>query len=119
MGTATLTDSTSLEFERQLAALAYLHRLDPDMNVLAVRVLLTISAQPGLTVGEIAEKLEAFSSTVSRVVARLGKRGGQGNNAGLHLIEMEEKAEDARQKMITLTPKGRKVMDRIQELLAA
>src|SRR5919199_6962687 len=63
-------------------------------------VLREIAAAPGLSVGELATRAFARQSTVSEVVTRLVERGLVARRAG---------AADARQTVLTLTARGRRV----------
>src|SRR5919197_1730081 len=63
-------------------------------------VLREIAAAPGLSIGELATRTLARQSTVSEVVTRLVERGLVARRAG---------ATDARQTVLTLTARGRRV----------
>jgi DNA-binding MarR family transcriptional regulator len=77
-------------------------------------VLRQIADAPGASVRELAARTFTGQSTVSEVVSRLVERG---------LVERGTSDKDARQTMLTLTPKGRRLMVRsditAQERLAA
>jgi DNA-binding MarR family transcriptional regulator len=60
-------------------------------------VLRQVAAQPGLTIGELAERTFSSQSTVSGVVARLVAKGLVARRAG---------PTDARQTVLTLTRRG-------------
>lgn len=110
--------STSSPLARALDALAYLQELDRDMPVLAARCLMTVAeAGPeGVSIRDLMTKLDVVNSTVSKMVARLGKHGS-GSVPGLNLLSAEESAEDRRVKIVTLTPKGERAAEKLRDLL--
>jgi DNA-binding MarR family transcriptional regulator len=65
-------------------------------------VLRQIAAQPGLTIGELADRTFSRQSTVSGVVARLVAKGLVARHAG---------PTDARQTVLTLTRKGERAIE--------
>jgi DNA-binding MarR family transcriptional regulator len=66
-------------------------------------VLRQIAAAPSLSLGELAERTLTGQSTVSEVVARLVERG---------LVARVASSADARRAELTLTPSGRRAIDR-------
>lgn len=64
-------------------------------------VMRQLAAMPGCSVGELARRTLAGQSTISGVVARLVQRG---------FIARVTSTEDARQAVLTLTPKGRRAI---------
>jgi DNA-binding MarR family transcriptional regulator len=81
-------------------------------------VLRQVAAAPGLSLRELGARTLARQSAVSEVVGRLVERG---------LVERGRSAVDARQAVLTLTPRGRRALagvqptaqERLAEALAA
>jgi DNA-binding MarR family transcriptional regulator len=65
-------------------------------------VLRQIAASPGLSVGDVVARTLSRQSTVSEVVGRLVER---------RLVERRPGARDARQTALTLTARGRRLME--------
>lgn len=107
---------TSSELGRLSDALESLREIDADFTVLQAHMLVLIADQPGIGVGEAAEKLGVPTSTASRIASLLGKFGSRGRE-GLMLVTIEEKAEDRRVKLLTLTNKGERVVEKLRKVL--
>lgn len=108
---------TSSELGRLSDALELLRGIDPDLTILQAHILVLIADQPGMSVGELAEALETSSATVSRIASILGKFGSRGRE-GLMLVAIEEKPEDRRVKLLSLTPKGERVVEKLRSILS-
>jgi DNA-binding MarR family transcriptional regulator len=81
----------------EVAGLDYRPRFTPVMRVLAER--------ESLTVGQVAEKARITQPAATQTVALMKKQG---------LITVEAGADDARQRVIRLSPKGRKYLPQLQ-----
>lgn len=63
-----------------------------------------LSKQDAVSISEIASQLEVSHSAASQMVSSLQEKG---------IIKAETTAEDARKKLITFTPKGKKILAQV------
>lgn len=96
------------------AALQRLRDRHGDMTILQSQAFLLVAANPGISQIEIARVLGMSDGTASRtfgILADIGRRD-RGLD-GLDLIKMIINPDDRRLRALTLTPKGRRLMDDI------
>jgi DNA-binding MarR family transcriptional regulator len=93
-------------------ALAHLRRCHSDMTVQQAMILLHIAENPGVTQRALYEALDANDSVAARTLAVLSNIGMRGVR-GLNLVELTINPEDRRERLLTLTPGGRRVIDEI------
>lgn len=103
--------------EEQLDAVRNLLRsLQPDLNLPLSLVLLSVALEPGLSVNELAERLNMPQQTASRHVAILLGRyevPGNDNFSRQPLLELEVSTQDTRRRAVFLTLQGTKRVSRI------
>ncbi len=88
-------------------AIASLHGLSLDHLV----SLLTIAAEPGLSVNELAEKTNTPQASASRYVAVLaGRYQNDATEPPVALITQEIRADDPRRRALFLTPDGHRAI---------
>ncbi len=83
--------------ERALAAAAETARLAADLSRSEMQALLAIRYQPGLSVGQLRERIAATVPTLARILGSLDERG---------LIERPRAGQDRRQRQLALSPSG-------------
>lgn len=104
---------TSNPFEPHASRIAHVCRrlrdLHEDMTVLQAEVLFTVAADPRITQATLSERLGVSNSHASRVAAWLGEFGGR-NVEPLNLVVVGLNPKDRRERLMDLSPKGRRVM---------
>ena len=93
-----------------MKALTRLREQHENMTVLQAMCLLFIAENPGATAHQIFEALGTSDSVVSRNLALLCDVGVR-NSSPLGLVEMKINPADRREKLLTLTSAGRKLMN--------
>lgn len=86
--------------------------LDPDMPIPQAIALLLIGEHEGLSLKELADKVGCGMASASRYVASFGKPVRPGAK-GMGLVVAVEDPLERRKKIITLTGKGRVVVNRL------
>jgi DNA-binding MarR family transcriptional regulator len=97
---------------RQLRTLARLRELHQDMTLLQASFLFYVAANPGVTQRRAYEALDTTDSNAARTLAILSEFGGR-NVEPLNLIAMKTNPNDRREKLLELSPKGKRLMDDI------
>ena len=95
-----------------------LREINPDMSILAAVTLLRAAVEPGITVSKLTQEVDCAQSTTSRNVALLSKWAAY-QREGANLLEAEEDPRDRRQRLVNLTPKWTKLVERIIKTLDA
>jgi DNA-binding MarR family transcriptional regulator len=90
--------------------------IDEEMPIQQLATLLTVAMNPGITIGEVASKLDYTHAAASRHAAVLSKIGA-GTKEGRNLIAYEEHPSDRRQKILTLTAKGKRVVELLDKTI--
>jgi DNA-binding MarR family transcriptional regulator len=86
----------------------------PDMTMTQFRIFAYIAENPGITQRELIEHLGVTDTTGSRTVQLLGSDGTRGK-PGLRLVDVRPDPSDRRQRLLSLTDKGRRLMGDIEE----
>jgi DNA-binding MarR family transcriptional regulator len=97
---------------RMTRAMRRLRDLHPDMTLLQAMFFLSVAANPGASQRDIYALLDTNDSNAARTIAILSDIGGR-RSAPLDLIKVSIDPLDRRQRMLDLTPKGRRLMDDI------
>ena len=92
-----------------------LQKIDPEFPLQYAICLVEISCHRGLSMTELSEQTGMPMSTISRIVGALSKKRQKGQAFGL--VKVTICPEERRRKAITLTSKGKAVMDSIYDLL--
>jgi DNA-binding MarR family transcriptional regulator len=92
-----------------------LRDLNPEMPAQSALTLLLVAQSPGIAIGELQQRLNVASSTMSRNISIMSEHRGKGE-AGLGLIETREDVMDRRIKRVWLTARGENVLNRISTL---
>ncbi|MFD2261621.1 MarR family winged helix-turn-helix transcriptional regulator [Lacibacterium aquatile] len=92
-------------------------KLDPDLPIQYALSFLTLASNEGLSLGELASRLDIAQSSASRNVAALSAWHSFGK-PGLDLVEAKEDPRERRRKLVTLTPKGHELIERLRDILS-
>lgn len=90
--------------------------LDPDLPIQYALSFLTIARNEGMSIRDLSERLGIAQSSASRNVAALSKWHSFGK-AGHDLVHAEEDPRERRRKILSLTPRGRELAERLADLL--
>lgn len=89
--------------------------LHADMPVQTILVFLHVARWPGITMKELAQRLNMAQATMSRNVALLGRYYRQGSG-GHDVIEATEDPLARHRKNCYLTPKGQLLINQLKQL---
>jgi len=110
----------SLKLNRLMRVVEEFRKLDPEMPAQTILAFLFIAernaAEVPVTVKDVGDYLGLSSASASRNVAALSKISRH-RTSGHDLIMAYENPERRIEKFIKLTPKGKRVIDSIGELL--
>lgn len=100
-------------------ALGRLRELHGDMTVLQILVLLEVAKQESVTQSDLYRRLGVTDSAISRNIALLSDIGGR-RTAPLNLIDVRVNPRDRRERNLSLTRKGQRLIDDMRgDLVAA
>lgn len=85
---------------------------DPEMQVQTLATLLIVARRGECAMSHIAEELNLSQSSVSRNVSLLSK-WSRHNRPGLDLVRAYEDPAERCRKLVTLTHKGKRFMERL------
>jgi DNA-binding MarR family transcriptional regulator len=114
MNEASTPDQTGSRVYRVLGRLRDRHA---DMTVLQAMCFFLVSARPGISQRQLMNELDSNDSTISRILSLLSDLGDR-KSAGLDLIEMKVNPNDRRERLMFLSPKGRRFMADVSNDLA-
>lgn len=98
-------------------AIEEFRRFDAEIPTQTVNTFLYVATHEGCTMKDVADALGVAQSTMSRNVATLD-RINRHHQPGLDLVRAVEDPAERRRKIISLTPKGRQLTARLNELVA-
>lgn len=104
------------EIATVIEVLEAFRKLDPDLPIQYALSFLTVAEHEGLSIRELSERLGIAQSSASRNVAALGKWHSFGK-PGHDLVQAEEDPRERRRKVVTLTPKGRALVEELRAIL--
>jgi DNA-binding MarR family transcriptional regulator len=101
----------NLDSNQLKALLAGLQSLDADISMPLLVTLIAVGESPGLSIGELAEKIDAPQQSASRYIAILmGRYQSPGETQPLRanrpLLKVEISPDDPRRRSILLTDHG-------------
>lgn len=89
---------------------------DEYMPFQQVQILLTVALFPGITMSDLADRLNIAQSSASRNVAALGKVHRL-KKEGLDFVEAIEDPIERRRKLCFLTPKGKRELTALMRII--
>jgi DNA-binding MarR family transcriptional regulator len=111
---------TILDSDRLDAVLAALRSMASDLSLPLLITLVAIARDPGLSINELADRIQVPQQTASRYVAILQGRyqmaGGGNTFANEPLLSLEVSVNDPRRRALYLTPQGKA---RLEDILWA
>ena len=105
------------EIATVIRVLEAFRRYDPDMPIQYALSFLTIAQHEGLSMGDLAQHLGIAQSSASRNIAALSRWHSFGK-AGHDLVEAQEDPRERRRKIVSLTPRGRRLVADLKALVA-
>lgn len=106
-----------LALSRLGSSLSAFRNFDPEMPMQTAMALVYIAQHPGCRISEIGASLGVSSSTASRNVSYLSASRGKGLK-GHGLVRARQDDFDRRIRLVELTPRGRKLVDDVIEILS-
>ncbi len=100
-----------------IALLKQLYRIDPEFPLHYSLCLAEIARDEGLSLTQLADRVELSLSTVSRIIAALSQFRPNGHSYGL--VELRISPEERRRKELFLTPKGWALMRGVASVLSS
>ena len=95
---------------RLVKVFARLRDLHPDFSLNYAMLLFTVASNPGITQRKLYTDLGVSNSAASRALAILSDAGARDTPA-LHLIRVDVMPEDRRERVLTLTSKGQRLIE--------
>ena len=105
------------EIATVIRVLEAFRRYDPDMPIQYALSFLTIAQHEGLSMGDLAQRLGIAQSSASRNIAALSRWHSFGK-AGHDLVEAQEDPRERRRKIVSLTPRGHRLVADLKALVA-
>jgi DNA-binding MarR family transcriptional regulator len=90
--------------------LSRLHDRHAEMTVGQARAFMAIAMKPGLTQKDLWKVLDVTDSSASRYLTLLSDIG-RGETPGMDLVSMKVNPLDRRERILDLTPKGKRLID--------
>lgn len=95
---------------RQVKVFARLRDLHPDFSLNYAMILFTVAANPGITQRRLYTDLGLNNSAASRAIAILSDAGDR-TTAPLGLVSVDVLPDDRRERTLTLTSKGQRLIN--------
>lgn len=105
---------TSTRFLARVAA--HFLRIDPEMTVSRAHIFLLVHQKGECTVRDLCTSTGLNQSTVARQIALLHDKPHRGVKAGLELVTLQPDPEEPRRMLISLSPKGKRLIAELQSL---
>lgn len=103
-----------------LAALETFRRIHPAISLTSVRAFLYVAENPGINVTELGLACGLTDAGASRVARALaGPKIDRPLPPSLDLLDCVVSADDPRERLLRLTPRGMALVERIEQLIAA
>lgn len=99
-----------------LRLLEEFRKLDPEMPLQQAVTFVEVALRPGISVTELSDRVGQALSSTSRNVAALGEVN-RNRQQGHNLVVAKEDPLERRKKIVSLTPKGRRVAETLITLL--
>jgi DNA-binding MarR family transcriptional regulator len=101
---------------RMYEAVQMFRELDSEIQAQAMSLFLCVAENPGITMQKAAKLLAVSQSSISRN-AMLLSRLRRDRKPGLELLETRDNPDNLREKMMELTPKGKRLASQIGALI--
>ena len=112
---ANVDKSTTSEIHKLIEVLDTFSDLKAMMTAPMIKLFCLVGLYEGRTIQEIAALGDFKKSTASRYIQDMGKRRHD-KNPGLGLLVTQEDENDLRRKVVGLSPKGRQLMNAIEQI---
>lgn len=101
-------------------AVQLLRTYDPDMSMAVLVTLLALADGEEVEVRDLQKRLDLSASSLNRALTTLGDRHWRKDTRkpGLGLVDQRISAEDRRQRIASLTEKGRTVISTLEDILS-
>ncbi len=103
------------EIRTLLRLLREMQKIDAEFPLQYAVCLAEISLEEGLSLTELSVRTGMALSTVSRIIGALSRKRQSG--AAYNLVKVKISTAERRRKELSLTPRGRAVIDSIAEIL--
>lgn len=114
-GSTPFTKGQRIELSRIASLISAIRKVDAEMPLGQVMFFIAVAQNEGKSLKEIAERCELLIPSASRYLASLMFISGYRPNAGVSLVTAYDNPIDRRQKIISLTPEGRKLVEGLIE----
>jgi DNA-binding MarR family transcriptional regulator len=121
---STTKVSSGEDFQIKLAVHAFLEEfvkileeVDPEMPLQRFKTLVQVSVNPEITTKQVAEKAKISEQSASRNLLSLGELNPMTKRLGYCLVESHENLLDRRGRRYSLSPRGRELMKRVENIL--
>lgn len=107
-------------FNRLSAVMSEMRKLQEGSGVMSIQtfeVFLTVAAKEGISSSDIRKNTGIAQPTVSRALGDLGDWAAKKNSEGLKLVRSERDPNDLRNVLVYLTPTGKLLAARIEQLM--
>ena len=102
---------------RQLRdCVATLRHEDPYVTAYQIEILCVIAEDEPIRITELCNKTGIRSATVSYLLGYMSKYGS-GKKGSLNWVTITQDPEDRRQRQLKLTKKGRRIADRLSDII--
>lgn len=91
-------------------------KIDKGLTGFQLQAFLIAATNEGIIQHTLQEKMNTSNAVMSRTLSKLS-RHGYNDRPGLDLLETEQDPDDRRFMIVTLTPKGRALIQRIRQIL--
>jgi DNA-binding MarR family transcriptional regulator len=113
---ASPDDDGARRLSRLFAVLQVLREVSPTLPASYAQALLAVAMKPGHGSGTYAKDLGVIQPVASRTLLEIGKKT-RGGGPGLGLVDSQQDPVDLRQQRYFLTPKGRKLIDKVLQII--
>lgn len=102
-----------MDLQECLRVVAEIRKVDPEMSLPELHVFLLIAnEEEGMSLTDVSGKAGVALATASRYIGHLGQID-RNYKPGLGLLDSREDPRERRKKIISLTDKGRQLVDKM------
>jgi len=114
-GSTPFDKGQRIKLSKVVALIAAIRKIDPRMPLGEVMFFITTAQNEGKSLKELAERCEILMPAASNYLDDLMFISGKNKGVGVSLLTAYDNPIDRRQKIITLTPAGRKLVENLIE----